>query len=261
MSDSRGCSEAGRSTLGFAAAGPASGRPLAVTHGWAADSSFTSCIPALFPARRVILIDLPGYGRSAELAPAASDFDLTLKLLSNTLPEECDLMCWSLSTLLGIALCARGMFKGRLITVCGSPRFPESPGNPGIKQRYCMKLRRFMTPKTARHLVGIFYAVQRQGLGGERIAECMRNFRLPPCSVLKAGVDLMYAGDEREDFAAMPNRALHIFGRRDLLVPPQQAVIMARRSASSCIVMENSAHMPFITEPEAFSKAVDNFLI
>ncbi len=259
MSDGCRRREAGRK-LGFLASGPISGRPLAVIHGWAADSSFTSCIPALFPDRRVYLLDLPGYGRSASLADAAPDFDLTVDLLCASLPEGCDLMCWSLSTLLGIALCARGMFKGRLITVCGSPRFPNSPGNPGLGERYCRKLLESFTPKAAPHLIAIFYAAQRHGLGGDRIARCLESFKLPPYSVLKAGVDFMSGLDEREDFMRMENPALHVFGGLDLLVPREQAEIMGRRRQSECLILEHSAHMPFITEPEAFAKAVDPFL-
>ncbi|MDD7021971.1 MAG: alpha/beta fold hydrolase [Aeromonadales bacterium] len=260
MSDGRGGTGAGRK-LGFLAAGPSSGRPLAVTHGWAADSSFTSCISALFPKRRVLLIDMPGYGRSADLADAAPDFDRTLSLLAATLPDGCDLMCWSLSSLFGIALCARGMLDGRLVTVCGSPRIPDEPGNPGLKERYVRKLLEALTPRSAPHLIGLFYAAQRRGLGGEHIAACFKSFKLPPYSVLKAGVDIMAAADERVDFMRMRNRALHLFGRHDLLVPPAQSGIMAKRHGSACHVLENSAHMPFITEPQAFAKAVDSFLI
>ncbi len=259
MSDGLGGAGAGRK-LGFLAAGPSSGRPLAVTHGWAADSSFTSCISALFPKRRVLLIDMPGYGRSADLADAAPSFDRTLHLLAATLPEGCDLMCWSLSSLFGIALCARGMFDGRLVTVCGSPRLPEGPGNPGLKERYVRKLLEALTPRSAPHLIGLFYAAQRRGLGGEHIAECFRQFKLPPYSVLKAGIGIMAAADERGDFMRMKTPALHLFGKHDLLVPPAQADLMARRPGSTCAVLPNSAHMPFITEPESFAKAVDSFL-
>lgn len=259
MSEGRGGAGAGRK-LGFLAAGPSSGRPLAVTHGWAADSSFTSCISALFPNRRVLLIDMPGYGRSAGLADAAPDFDRTLELLADTLPEGCDLMCWSLSSLFGFALCARGLLEGRLVTVCGSPRLPDEPGNPGLKERYVRRLLEALTPSSAPHLVALFYAAQRHGLGGERIAQCFKSFKLPPYGVLKAGIDIMAAADERGDFMRMKTPALHLFGKRDLLVPPAQSEIMARRPGSTCAVLAHSAHMPFITEPLAFAKAVSSFL-
>ncbi|MGN0909681.1 MAG: hypothetical protein ACI4NA_08680, partial [Succinivibrio sp.] len=177
-----------------------------------------------------------------------------------TLPQGCDLMCWSLSTLLGIALCARGMFEGSLITVCGSPRFPDCPGNPGLKERYCRKLLERFTPDAAPHLIALFYAAQRHGLGGGRIVSCFKADALPPYGVLKAGIDLMAACDERGEFMAMKNRALHVFGALDLLVPPAQAGIMGKRSGSSCVVLEKSAHMPFITQPQEFAKAVSSFL-
>ncbi|MDD6318693.1 MAG: alpha/beta fold hydrolase [Succinatimonas hippei] len=246
--------------LGFVSYGSPDAPCLVVTHGWAADSSFTKNIAGLFPNRSVMLVDLPGYGRSVVHNHAASDLELTLDLLSRTIPENADLLCWSFSSLLGILLCSRHMFNGRLVTVCGSPCFPEKDNNPGLNQRLCDKLVRTFNQQSAYHIVSLFYAAQKKGISGKQIASCFKNFQMPEYSVLKAGINLLLQLDLRDDFFSMTNKALHIFGLYDQLVPASQAELMMKRDSSKCVVFSNSAHMPFLTEPHKFSKIVENFL-
>lgn len=85
--------------LGFTRLGNSQGYPLAIIHGWGCDSSFLLPLAKMFPERDLYLIDLPGYGRSAALAPIASDLSATIYYLINTIPHGADVISWSFGTL------------------------------------------------------------------------------------------------------------------------------------------------------------------
>ena len=85
--------------LGFTRWGDPHGYPLAIIHGWGCDSSFLLPLAKMFADRDVYLIDLPGYGKSAHLAPLADDLTATTYYLINTIPFAADLMAWSFGTL------------------------------------------------------------------------------------------------------------------------------------------------------------------
>ena len=106
--------------LGFTRLGNPQGYPLAIIHGWGCDSSFLRPLAEMFPERDVYLIDLPGYGKSAHLAPIASDFIASTYLLINTIPYAADVISWSFGTL--YALHARSSSEPN--------RNPAKPGNP-----------------------------------------------------------------------------------------------------------------------------------
>ena len=247
--------------LGFQTFGPTSATTVAVTHGWAADSEFTKSLIPLFPNFRIMLIDLPGYGRSAHLRDYCQDLDTVATLIAHTVPENTVLMSWSLSTLYAIRACAlyKEHFKA-LITVCGAPRFPDEEGNPGFNQRSIKKLNESFNERTFMRLVRLFYSVQGNSAGGRTIAECFARFKIPPFEVLNSGILHMLQGDERAELTTLSIPVLHIFGRNDLLVPATQQAVLNRAEKSSIYTFENSAHLPFITEPDIFKAVIGEFI-
>lgn len=246
-------------SLGFTMHGT-QGPVIAVTHGWAADSNFTASIPALFPQYRVMLIDLPGYGRSRDLGDYA-DFDDTVALLKNTIPQGAVLMSWSLSTLYALRLCSLPESPvSRLITVCGAARFPDEPDNPGFAQKYIEKLRLHFRPESAEKLLRLFYSIQSQGQCGEVIREAFAKFRMPDFHVLYTGLQHMFYADERAALAGISIPTLRLYGQKDLLVPATQAALYTGRPGDTVRTFPDSAHLPFISESNAFAAAVNEFL-
>ncbi len=247
--------------LGYRLAGDPHGQVLAVTHGWAADSEFTIPLAELFPSFKVMLIDLPGYGLSASLADSSKDFDSVAKLISNTVPAHSVLMSWSLSTLYAIRACSFGSFTpSALITICGSPRFPDEKDNPGFNQHYIRKLNLSFNAKNAERLIKLFYAIQGIGAVGEAIKASFARFTIPSYEVLQSGILHMTQGDERENLMNLSIPKLHLFGKQDLLVPSKQASLLANSKNTTVHIFEQSAHLPFITEKKAFTQSVINFL-
>ena len=94
-------------TLGYSEYGDPNAKVLAVLPGWATDANFLKPIAHLFEDEyRVLLIDMPGYGKSSHLKCFADSTRQTANLILNTLPKNSILMSWSLSTLACCRACA-----------------------------------------------------------------------------------------------------------------------------------------------------------
>ena len=88
--------------LGVTYLGNPNGIPLVITPGWACDHHFLKPLANLFPDFKIMLVDMPGYGKSKALSKFSISTRQSANLLLNTIPNNCYLMSWSLSTLVAI---------------------------------------------------------------------------------------------------------------------------------------------------------------
>ncbi len=236
-----------------------------VLHGWGTDSFFTSPIASLFPKRPVLLLDLPGYGCNYELSQLSVNFEETAEAVLASIPEDCDLMAWSLSSLLAIKICSLPQATiHALITVCGTPRFPADPNWPGFPFNLVLKLQRFFTPQRANHMLKLFFATQ---CSRKDIAPEVQSFLSEGSTLqhkhayvsLKAELENLVLIDERMDLNNLKIPCLHIFGAQDRLVTCALAEYLKTGSDRFCLTFEHSAHMPFLTEPERFVREINHF--
>ena len=93
--------------LGCTCFGNPDAHPLVITPGWATDHNFLLPFVELFKDYNLILVDMPGYGKSKDLARFATDLRHGANLILNTVPDDCILLSWSLSTLAAARACAR----------------------------------------------------------------------------------------------------------------------------------------------------------
>lgn len=91
--------------LGSTSYGDPNAPKLVVTPGWATDSNFLKPFVSLFPDYNVILLDMPGYGKSEELKQFSISTRQTANLILNSIPKDCTLISWSLSTLAASCAC------------------------------------------------------------------------------------------------------------------------------------------------------------
>lgn len=233
---------------------------IVVTHGWATDSVFTQEFKHLFPEYHLTLIDLPGYGNNSTLEDYAYDFTKTAQILNKSLPQNCLLISWSLSTLYGIKACCLPNSRVKaLITVCGAPRFPDEPDNIGFHKRYIDKLSKYFDEKSFKRLLKLFYSIQGNSACGNLITSYFQQFTIPSYKVLDAGLNHMMHVDEREDLKALRQPSLHIFGSKDLLVPVQQ-IHNIEKLGKRGVIIEGASHLPFLSHPDIFKKIINNFI-
>lgn len=242
------------------------GRPLVVLHGWGTDSHFTQPIASLFPERPVILVDMPGYGINADHPEVGYNFDELVQTLYLSLPKACDLMSWSLSSLVAIRCCKLhpDHFKS-LITVCGTPYFPEAEDWPGFSRAMILKIERNFTRERAEHLLNLFFSMQSLNTGNTLsvktfIKESSVPQKITKYETLKAGLHQMRTIDERADLRSLKIPCLHLFGRSDRLIPAAIAEKITFNLNHQCHIFEQSAHMPYLTEPLQFAQVVRSFL-
>lgn len=254
-------------TLGFKITGNPDGTPLALVHGWGADSSFMQPIADHYPNRRVMLIDLPGYGMSKHLHSVSNDFHATCKLLYDTVEPGCDLISWSISTLFALNVCNQQPRKvNSLVTICGTPRFPKDPNWPGMSSNIVIKAKRFLNSKRAVRMLSVFFKRQILNIDesneadlGFGIDELFRKLNDIDRETLLAGIDLMSYTDARADLNNLSIPSMHFFGATDLIVPPGIAHIIAGREGRNAFIFPYSGHMPFLSEAKLFYQQLDKF--
>lgn len=253
--------------LGTTVLGNKDGRPLFITHGWGTDSNFMVCFADLFPDYKIIIADMPGYGKSKHLKRFAGDWRSISELILNTIPHNCILLSWSLSTLSATAACSNDSERkiDRFISVCGTPRFPCDPNWPGFDYKYVLRCQElFSNPKNQR-LLRLFFMKQSQcnTLPEDKnkyFIRCYENMLPVDMEVLHKGLMSMAHTDLREAFFSIKIPCFHIFGANDRLVKAETAGYVVDLPYHSTAVLQNSSHMPFLSEPEEFKRVINLFL-
>lgn len=278
--------------LGYSVEGADQGRPLVLIHGWGCDARFLKPIANMFSDRKIILIDLPGYGKSACLTEIIEDFPRSVQYLINTLPEECDLMSWSFGSLYALhatSICSESndvaasepLYTLRskalpkihsLVTICGSARFPSDPNWPGMSSYRILKCNTALTPRRLKMVLNMFYHMQTR-VGHNEIKESMQHdfdakgyienlVRMQSeidFNVLMGGIRLVTFLDERTALRHLKVPSLHLFGKEDKLVPKEVAEHFKNEPQHQVFVFPHSAHTPYLSEPELFEKIIRNF--
>lgn len=233
------------------------GEDLVLLHGWGAHGGVWADIARdLEQNYRVTVIDLPGFGQSPMLS-GTFDFDSVLSAVLQVAPDRAIYLGWSLGGLIatGIALQAPERVN-KLITVASSPCFVSGLDwmgmAPQLLAKFSEQLRHDYVATLRR-----FIALQFHGLECDRKAiRALEDHLLSPAphhDALIAGLQLLEQVDLRDQLSSITCPMVGIFGRLDAMVPVMVAdQVVDLNPNYQRIVMDQSAHIPFITHPEAF---------
>ncbi|UTZ40038.1 pimeloyl-ACP methyl ester esterase BioH [Vibrio campbellii] len=240
------------------------GPDLVLLHGWGMNGAvWQQTVESLQPYFRVHVVDLPGYGYSAE--SHAEDLAKIADLVLQDAPEKAVWLGWSLGGLVAthIALNAPQCVS-KLITVASSPKFaaqrPWRGIQPNVLTAFTDQLLEDFSVTIER-----FMALQAMGSPSARkdvkqLKQAVLSRPQPNPDSLLVGLNILADVDLRDALTSLSMPMLRLYGRLDGLVPIKVASDLNEQLPSTQqFVFNQSSHAPFMTEHEAFCLQVREF--
>lgn len=236
-------------------------------HGWGMHSGIWQPVLAeLTRSLRIRTLDLPGFGHS-DWQTSDADFNQAVHRLERMLlqsePGPIHLLGWSMGGLYALALAARKNLNIRGLTLlASSPKFTQTNHWPGIQNNVLAMFQRQLQ-RDFRATIERFLAVQ--ALGSPHVKQDIRHMREllaegkePHPEALIMGLKWLQEIDLRAEFNQLTCPTLRLYGRLDTLVPVQQAELL-HKTNDSYHIFQQSAHTPFLNEPERFVQLIQTF--
>ncbi|MDQ7010296.1 MAG: pimeloyl-ACP methyl ester esterase BioH [Mariprofundaceae bacterium] len=230
------------------------GPALTLIHGWGMNSAvFAPLAARLAQDFCVILVDLPGYGRSSW---AGEDLAAQLQLLAQTLPPSM-LIGHSLGGVYAQALASRYPERfSRLLLLNYNPCFVQRDDwscavSADVFGQFAASLESGWQGTIRR-----FLGLQMHGVAQSRervrtMTRLLIDGGAPQPQVLQFGLELLLQSDTRAELATLPVPAKMLFGERDTLVPQSVAAQIHRLNAAigvECVA--RCAHAPFLSHAD-----------
>ncbi|CAL1328953.1 pimeloyl-ACP methyl ester esterase BioH [Candidatus Providencia siddallii] len=238
---------------------------IILLHGWGLNSQvWNTIIPKISSRFRIYLIDLPGYGVNYNFSPM--NVSSIANIIWENAPKDSIWLGWSFGGLVAsrIAIDHYKHIKG-LITVASSPYFiSDKNGWPGISKEVISNFENQLI-MNYKHTIEHFLMLQTFGtLNSQKDIYILKNAiieqPIPTVENLSAGIKSLRTEDLRKELKNISVPFLRIYGYLDSLVPRKVSILLDNMyPKSSSIIMRDSAHAPFISHPDEFSKYICNF--
>ena len=239
------------------------GRDLVLLHSLLSDrSSYEPLAARIAGERRMILVNLPGFGKSPAAGPALSDYADAIATLFDdlALPPETDVLGNGLGGFVALSLASRhGARFARMVLVGSAIAFPEA-GRATF---------RALADKVEREGMGaVADAAMRRmfpeafiAANPEVVAGRAAVFRRIDPDVFAAACRMLAALDLGPELARIQNPTLIVVGAEDQATPPALGRALADRLASATLTeLPRLGHCPHIQDPDAFVAAIAPFL-
>jgi malonyl-CoA O-methyltransferase len=237
---------------------------LVLLHGWGMSAEvWRAWLPLLRRRCNVILLDLPGFGRS----PAQADLsvDALLDQLKHFVPQQSILLGWSLGGALAIAFSARfPNHCGALMTLACNPCFVAN--DDWHSAMPAQTFEQFQTQLIENPAATLRRFLALQVRGGEDERDLLRWLRtVEPCGAsvetLAWGLDLLGQLDTRVALQASTIPGMHVYGNADALVPYTVAARVAELAPEHWLmIIDRAAHLPFISHAELCWQHLDRLI-
>ncbi len=250
-----------------------SGKPLLLIHGWGMHGGMWGGVAEQLAQHfRVMAVDLPGHGFSADLSRfpfPASNFtiDSIVDELSAQFDEPLAVCGWSLGGQVALRWAMRYPQQvSRLVMVASTPSFVRREGwdhalsveilhefADNLQHHYVLTLKRFLALQVR---------------GGEQEREWLTVLRdalfsrgEPDLAALKCGLEILRDLDLRSALPDVMQPVLVMAGERDTLTPQLAAQYLASHTPNGQLALiKGAAHAPFLSHPDEFMKHMMKFL-
>jgi len=217
------------------------GPDLVLLHGWGFNSElFNDLIDQYKNEYHITKIDLPGHGRSDEVAGGITEWcDEIIKIL----PDNPILLGWSLGGLLAINIATKIKIS-KLILVASTPRFVRSDNWPyGIDEN---NFRQFSDALQLNLTKGLKRFVSLQTQDKNQLKALNQSIEKFPASTkaLNQGLEILLTTDLVDEFNQLKIPKKVILGNHDTLVPYQISNWYDKAKLKTQAL--NTGHLPFL---------------
>jgi pimeloyl-[acyl-carrier protein] methyl ester esterase len=213
----------------------------------------------------VILVDLPGHGRSMPLL-RGERLEGVAEAVATVAPSRAFWLGWSLGGLVALQVAISHLAQvSKLVLVASTPRFTKASDWPNaiapeILANFSEALQKDIAGTLRR-----FVLLQTQS--GERTKEVTRTLlaHINPYGLsndgLNAGLVLLRDSDLRVNLSAVCCPTLAIMGQQDALVPMSVGEWMSTQLPQGQVcTIAGAGHAPFLSHPQAFWDILRSFL-
>jgi pimeloyl-[acyl-carrier protein] methyl ester esterase len=243
-----------------------SGPDVALIHGWGMHGGVWGDVrDQLAQEHRVHVVDLPGMGYSAPIAPC--NLKRLSQVLAAELPENVALVGWSLGGQVAMRLVLdHPGWLNRLVLVGSTPRFVQGDDwQAGIAPQV---FRQFAAQVAADYHDTMTRFLGLQAFGGEASRTLLRELKerffarpAPDSETLREALTILLDTDLRAELPSLRLPVLLVHGNRDTLAPVAASRWMAQRLPQAQLhVIEGASHAPFLSHPKTFMHALHTFL-
>ncbi len=238
------------------------GRPVVVLHGWGMNQQVWQPVRARLNARaRVSWIDLPGHGHSH--AMPLGDLAQVVAQVAPHIPAGAIVIGWSLGGLVAQALAQQlGSRISALLLVASTPRFVLGADWAHALPDETLTYFADNLQKDYDAAVKRFFALQFMGVRSDpKALNALRAQVLAyPASLqaLDEGLHILRSADFTGQMVTQPT--LWVLGRLDKLIPVSLAEGLTALGQTRVEIIQQAAHVPFVTHPDEFMQLVEAFL-
>jgi 3-oxoadipate enol-lactonase len=239
------------------------GRDLVLLHSLLSDrGSFEPLAERIGGERRLILVSLPGFGKSLPAGPALGDYaDAVARAFDDlALPPEADVLGNGLGGFVALKLASRhGHRFARMVLVGSAIAFPEA--GRATFRALAEKVEREGMAAVAGAAMRRMFPEPFIAAHPEVVALREAAFQRIDPNVFAAACRALAALDLGDELAHIKNPTLIVVGAEDQATPPALGRALADRLADArVILLPGLGHCPHIQDPDAFVAAIASFL-
>lgn len=245
------------------------GEPLVLIHGWAARRSIWRHVIPLLGGRRIIAIDVPGFGDSPPAGPGF-DLDDVARAIWDGLPTDgpVTIVGHSLGGAVALTAAALEPERTRALVLCAPAGLRPLPAriSPvlGAVGGRVIHLRRRATPLAATSL-GRRLLMGANTAGGDAISQddvVRMVMASDGAARLGASLRTVTSVDLRPLLHQAPAQLGALWGAHDRVVPTAIAeVVRMERPDAQVEIVPGTGHVPMMEQPAAFAAALSRLLI
>lgn len=236
--------------------------PLVLVHGFMGGSGQWAAQAPLSATRRVIAVDLPGFGCSAESVPLDRIEDFATWVLNHLdmmKVERFDLLGHSMGGMVVQEMARQAKGRVRKLVLYSTGSEGVLPGRFETIETSMERALRDGAEATARRIAATWFLHGEAAAGFPAVATIAAQVRLP---AVLAGLEAMKAWSGSEKLSAIAARTLIIWGDHDRTYPWAQIETLWRQIPDSHLsVVPDCAHAVHAERPRMFNLLLEEFLM